>query len=74
MNNEEIIDIEKNYFSSIHSNFSKLINKLIKNDNLDANTLKKIIILNKKFNELKYNINKVRIFNSIFSYYFNIFF
>ena len=51
--NKEIIDIEKSHFSNLHSNFSKLINK-IKNSNnsLDKNTLKKIIILNKKFSEL----------------------
>jgi hypothetical protein len=53
MNKEDLIDIEKTYFSSIHSNFSKFINN-IKNPNksLDSNILKKIIILNKKFNEI----------------------
>ena len=51
--NKEIIDIEKSHFSNLHSNFSKFINN-IKNPNksLDSNTLKKIIVLNKKFNEI----------------------
>ena len=50
--NKEIIDIEKSHFSNLHSNFSKFIEKMNKDKNIDNNTLKNIIILNKKFLEI----------------------
>ena len=64
MNISDLHDIEKNYFSNTHSNFSKFL-KNIKNKNLSNDNLKKIILLNKKMLEIdnllqdiNYNINK----------------
>jgi hypothetical protein len=64
MNSNDLHDIEKNYFSNTHSNFSKFL-KNIKNKELTNDTLKKIIIINKKMLEvnnlledINYNINK----------------
>lgn len=61
MNYEEIINIEKTHFSSIHSEFDKFI-KLLKQKNLKSEqipneSLKQIIILNKKMDELYSHLN-----------------
>ena len=61
MNYEEIINIEKSHFSSIHSEFDKFI-KLVKQKNckkeqIHNDSLKKIIILNKKMDELYSELN-----------------
>jgi hypothetical protein len=69
MENHELVNIEKNYFSEFHSNFSRFLNNInnINNKDLNGDTLKKIIIINKKILEInnlletinyKYNKNK----------------
>ena len=64
--NKEIIDLEKSHFSNLHSNFSKFIKK-IENYDLEKETLKNIIILNKKFleiNNILDSINYQKKYNS----------
>lgn len=51
MNNIEIYDTEKSYFSNTHKNFNIFLNN-IKKKELSNDNLKKIIILNKKLLEI----------------------
>ena len=66
MNINSILDIEKNYFSSMHSNFDRLFKNLNKKQ-LSNENLTKIILINKKILEINnmledinYNITKKR--------------
>ena len=62
--NNDIYVIEKAHFSNIHRNYSRFLNN-IQNKQLSKDTLKKIILLNKKMLEINnlledvnYNIDK----------------
>ena len=63
--NNDLIEIEKVYFSNTHRNFDRLIKNLKNKKNISNENLKKLIILNKKMleinnllEEVNYNIDK----------------
>jgi hypothetical protein len=62
MNNSNLIEVEKNLFNNLHSDFSKLFNTLHKYDlNIDTNILMKLLELNNNINKLQLDINSIKI-------------